>query len=220
LPALDLASLRVAPLWSSCLAMLLFTAAFGGMLFGNVLFLTTIWHAPAAVVGLWLSPGPVVVVLVSLTIAHRLVGRFGSGPVAALGATLYGVGAAIWLWRIGPHPNYLGPYLVGQLLTGTGVGLVMPSLSAVVGAVLPSVRWGTGSTMVKTARQIGTVLGTAVMILLYQPVFDLNAFRRGWVFLVCAALAAATIAGATAIWLTSDDSGQLPEQGRLRAAEP
>jgi hypothetical protein len=54
--------------------------------------------------------------------------------------------------------------------------------------------------MVNTARQIGTVLGTAVMILLYQPVIDLNAFRGGWVFLVCAALAAALIVGATAMW--------------------
>lgn len=106
------------------------------------------------------------VVLVSLTVAGRLVGRVGVGPVAALGATLYGIGAGIWLWRIGPDPDYLGAFLSGQLLTGAGVGLVLPSLSAVVGMVLPPERWGAGSAVINASRQIGTVLGTAVMIAL------------------------------------------------------
>jgi EmrB/QacA subfamily drug resistance transporter len=193
-PLLDLPSLRVPTLWLSCLAMLLFTAAFGSMLFGNVLFLTGLWHESVIVAGLSLSPGPLMVVLVSLTIGGRLVGRLGPGPVAALGALSFAIGAAVWMWRIGPRPDYAGALLPGQLFTGAGVGLVMPSLSGVVGLVLPPGRWGAGSSMINTARQIGTVLGTAVVVVIYGAAPGLDAFRHGWLFL-CSAALAASLAG-------------------------
>jgi MFS family permease len=48
-PAIDLAAIRVVPVWSSCVAMVLFAAAFGAMLLGNVIFLTTVWGDTPAV---------------------------------------------------------------------------------------------------------------------------------------------------------------------------
>jgi len=42
-PALDVAAVRVLPMWSSCLALLLFAAAFGAMLLSSVMLLTTVW---------------------------------------------------------------------------------------------------------------------------------------------------------------------------------
>lgn len=199
-PALDLAAVRVLPMWSSCLALLLFAAAFGAMLLGSVMLLTTVWGKTPAAAGWCLSPGPVVVVLVSLTVAGRLIGRFGVGTVAAIGATLYATGIVIWLLRVGPEPHYLADFLPGQLFTGAGVGLVMPSLSAVSGLVLPSHRWGAGSALTNTARQLGTVFGTAILTMIYQPGVDLAAVRRGWAFIVAAAAASALIAVALAIW--------------------
>lgn len=209
-PLLDLPSLRVPTLWLSCLAMLLFTAAFGSMLFGNVLFLTGLWHDSVIAAGLSLSPGPLMVVLVSLTIGGRLVGRLGPGPVAALGALSFAIGAAIWVWRIGPTPDYAGALLPGQLFTGAGVGLVMPSLSGVVGLVLPPSRWGAGSSMINTARQIGTVLGTAVLVVIYGATPGLGAFRHGWLFLSSAALAAALAGWAIAGRRNSADAYRPP----------
>jgi hypothetical protein len=199
-PALDLAAVRVVPMWSSCLALLLFAAAFGAMLLGSVTFLTTVWGKTPAVAGLCLSPGPAVVVIVSLTLAGRLIGRAGIGAVAATGATLYVVGIVIWLCRVGPEPDYVADFLPGQLFTGAGVGLVFPSLSAVSGLALPSHRWGAGSALTNAARQLGTVLGTAVLTMIYQPGIDLAAIRRGWGFIVVAAGAAALIAAALAVW--------------------
>lgn len=77
-PALDLAALAVGPLWTSCVALLMFTAAFGAMLLGNVLFLTDVWHLPPPqIAGLGLAPGPAAAVLISLTVASRLIRRFG-----------------------------------------------------------------------------------------------------------------------------------------------
>ncbi len=199
-PALDLAAVRVAPMWSSCLALLLFAAAFGAMLLGSVMLLTTVWGKTPAAAGLCLSPGPAVVVLVSFTVAGRLIGRAGVGAVAAIGAALYLVGIIIWLCRVGPNPNYLADFLPGQLFMGAGIGLVFPSLSAVTGLALPAPRWGAGSALTNTARQLGTVLGTAVLTMIYQPGVDLAAIRDGWAFIVIASGAAALVATALAIW--------------------
>ncbi|WAJ45373.1 MFS transporter [Mycobacterium sp. Aquia_216] len=199
-PALDLAAVRVLPMWSSCLALLLFAAAFGAMLLSSVMLLTAVWGKAPDVAGLCLSPGPVVVVIVSLTLAGRLIGRIGVGAVAATGATLYVVGIVIWLCRVGPHPDYVADFLPGQLFTGAGVGLVFPSLSAVTGLALPAHRWGAGSALINTARQLGTVLGTAVLTMIYQPGIDLSTIRRGWGFIAAAAGAAAFIGAALALW--------------------
>lgn len=188
-PLLDLPSLRVPTLWLSCLAMLLFTTGFGSMLFGNVLFLTGQWHESVIVAGLSLSPGPAMVVLVSLTVGGRLASRWGPGPLVALGALSFATGTALWAWHMGSAPDYVGDLLPGQLLTGTGVGLVLPSLSGVVGRVLPPNKWGAGSSMINTARQVGTVLGTAVVVLIYRATAGLDAFRHGWIFMACTALA-------------------------------
>jgi EmrB/QacA subfamily drug resistance transporter len=209
-PLLDLPSLRVPTLWLSCLAMLLFSAAFGSSLFGNVLFMTGLWHESVIVAGLSLSPGPLMVVLVSLTIGGRLVGRLGPGPVAALGALSFAIGVAIWVWRMGPRPDYAGAQLPGQLFTGAGVGLVMPSLSGVVGLVLPPDKWGAGSSMINTARQIGTVLGTAVLVVIYGAAPGLDTFRYGWLFLTFAALAASLAGWAIAARRHSADAYRPP----------
>lgn len=158
-PALDLAAVRILPMWSSCIALLLFSAAHSAMLLGGVMLLTTVWGMPPAVAGWCLAPGPVVVVLVSLTLAGRLIGKAGIGLVAAIGALLYVVGIVIWLCTIGTVPDYFADYLPAQVFTGAGVGLVMPSLSAVPGMALPSPRWGAGTALTNTARQLGMVLG-------------------------------------------------------------
>ncbi|KDN18144.1 hypothetical protein [Amycolatopsis rifamycinica] len=66
-----------------------------------------------------------------------------------------------------------------------------------VGTVLPPSRWGAGSSMVTTARQIGTVLGTAVLVAVFAGTPDLADFRRGW--LVILTTAAAPCAGGVLI---------------------
>jgi EmrB/QacA subfamily drug resistance transporter len=199
-PALDLVAVRLLPMWSSCLALLLFSAAHSAMLLGGVMLLTTVWGMAPAVAGLCLAPGPIVVVLVSLTLAGRMIGKAGVGLVAATGALLYVVGIVIWLCTIGTVPDYFTDYFPAQLFTGAGVGLVMPSLSAVPGMALPSPRWGAGSALTNTARQLGMVLGTTVLTMIYQPDVDLAAIRRGWGFVAASAGTAALVAAILAFW--------------------
>ncbi|MEV6828768.1 MFS transporter [Amycolatopsis sp. NPDC051102] len=187
-PVLDLPALRIPTLWLACVTTGLFAAGFAAMLFGNVLFLTSIWHDSALLAGLSLAPGPLVVVPVSI-LGGRFVHRFGPGPVVALGGVAFGAGALVWLLRMGSAPDYAAAMLPGQLLTGLGVGLILPSLSGVVGTVLPAARWGAGSSMVNTTRQIGTVLGTAVLVAVFAGPPDLADFRRGWLVVLVTAVA-------------------------------
>jgi hypothetical protein len=105
--------------------------------------------------------------------------------------------------------NHVRDFLPGQLFTGAGVGLVIPSLSAATGLALPSPRWGAGSALINTARQLGTVLGVAVLTMIYQAGVDLASIRRGWVFIATAAGAAACIAAALAVWWRS---GTTPDE--------
>jgi len=170
------------------------------MLLGGVMLLTTVWGMGPAVAGLCLAPGPVVVVLVSLTLAGRLIGKAGVGLVAAIGALLYVVGIVIWLCTIGTVPDYFTDYFPAQLFTGAGVGLVMPSLSAVPAMALPYPRWGAGSALTNTARQLGMVLGTTVLTMIYHPGVDLAAIRRGWGFVAASAGTAALVAAILAFW--------------------
>jgi hypothetical protein len=82
----------------------------------------------------------------------------------------------------------------------------MPSLSAVTEVVLPAHRWGAGSAVTNTARQLGMVLGTTALTMIYQSGVDLVAVRRGWVFVASAAGASALIAAVLAIcWKPAAD---------------
>jgi EmrB/QacA subfamily drug resistance transporter len=214
-PIIDLVAIRATPLWSSCLIQVLFATAFGAMLLGNVLFLIVVWRQTPAVAGLLLSPGAIVVVVVSATVAGRLIDRWGVGFVAASGAVLYAAGAIVWLCRVGPDPNYFADFLPGQILTGTGIGLVMPSLSSVPGRALPAHRWGAGSALINTARQLGVVLGTVIVTFVYQPVIELTAVRLGWVLITAAAVASALVAVALAVnWGSRSGDATNPALGR------
>lgn len=198
-PIVDLVAIRATPVWLSCLVQLVFAAAFGAMLLGNVLFLVLVWHKTPAAAGLLLSPGAVVVVVVSATVSARLIDRWGVGYVAAGGAILYAAGVIVWLCRVGTDPNYLADFLPGQILTGAGIGLVTPSLSSVPGRALPSHRWGAGSALINSARQLGSVFGTVVVAFVYQPVIDLSAVRLGWMLIAAAAVGSAVVAVALAV---------------------
>ena len=196
-PALDLAVLRV-PRFALATAMLLtFSCGFAGMLLINVIYLTSTrgWSAQGA--GIALAVGPLVVVIVA-----RLVGsiaaRFGVGPVATVGAAFFAGGSAWWLWRLGPTEHYVVGLLPGQLLTGLGIGLILPVLSSVIGSALPASQWGSGASLLNTARQVGSVLGIALVVtVIGADILDsaakLDSIRAGWALLAAAGVGTALI---------------------------
>ena len=143
-----------------------------------------------------MAAGPAVVVVVS-RLSGRLVARIGAGPVALLAAIVFGLGPAWWLVRLAT-PDYWTGFLPGLLLTGLGVGLMLPTLSALVGSALPAAQWGSGSSLINTARQVGSVLGVALLVTVIgtKATGGLGELplRAGWAQLVLAAAVAAVFA--------------------------
>jgi hypothetical protein len=54
--------------------------------------------------------------------------------------------------------------LPGMLMTGTGVGLTLPTLVSAAVAAVPPHRFATGSGVVTMACQVGIVLGVALLV--------------------------------------------------------
>ena len=202
-PAIDLAVVRTPVVGLAALTMVAFTTGFAGMLVVNVLYLTGTWGWSAPVAGLALAVGPAVVVGVA-RLSGRLTARFGIGPVAAVGGLFFAAGPAWWALHLGVEPDYAGTgMLPGQIATGIGVGLMLPTLSSVVGSALPAHRWGSGSSLINTARQVGSVLGVALLVSVIgtrttgRPE-ELGLVRDGWLLLTAAGVVAAVLALALA----------------------
>lgn len=144
------------------LGTLLFAAAFFSVVLGNVLFLTSIWGYSVLTAGLATLPGPAWSTVVAGP-AGRLADRFGHRAVVVPGAVVFAVGVMV-LRSAGSEPDWLGVWLPGATLTGIGIGLAFPTLGAVAVRDIPDDRFATASAVNAAFRQIGAVLGTALLI--------------------------------------------------------
>lgn len=185
-PVIDPAMLRVRSFTAANVASVFFSAGFAAFLLGNVLFMTTVWHRSVLVAGLSLAPGPATATAFAAT-SGRYINRFGQRTLSALGIALFGLGCLWWRLRIGEAPDYLDEMLPGLVITGIGVGLVLPSLASAASSSLPPARFATGSAVFTMTRQVGFVLGVSILVAVLgtpgraDPVL---AFDRGWVFMI------------------------------------
>ena len=185
------------PLFATATAAnVVFGIAFGAMLLLVTLWCQDVWGWSALRTGLGVAPGPLLVPFWAIA-AGPIARRIGPGPVAALGCAIYAGGCVFWRLNLSLAPDYPAHMLPGMLLTGTGVGLTLPTLvSAAVSAVPPN-RFATGSGIVTMARQVGIVLGVAILVTVLgaHAAGDgaLPAFQRATVVLAGAAAAAALV---------------------------
>src|SRR5947199_1241810 len=180
-------------------ASILYYAGFGAFVLNSVEFLTGVWHYSAAEAGLAIAPGPLMVLPFARLVAPRLTALLGGpGRVAVIGCFVNALAQALWLWRIQVAPSYVSHLLPAQLLGGAGVGLSIPSMLGAGSQSLTPSRFGTGSGILNTGRQVGTVLGVAGLVAILakvSPADRLAAFRGGLV-LVIAFFAAAGVVSA------------------------
>ncbi|HYW25838.1 MAG TPA: DHA2 family efflux MFS transporter permease subunit [Terriglobales bacterium] len=191
-PVLDLALFRVRSFAVANVATVLFATAFSAMLLSGVLFLTGVWHYSILQAGLAVSPGPLFAAAFAPP-AGRLADRFGHRAVLVPGALVFALGIALYLTRVTVVPDYVGTWLVAACITGMGVGLTLPTLGSSAAASLPATRFAAGSAVSNTSRQLGTVLGVSLLVVVLgsiTPGTALAAFQRGWTLML--ALAAAT----------------------------
>lgn len=193
-PVVELPILRIVPFSAATIATLLFAVAFAGMILSSSLWCQNVWGYSALKAGLALAPGPLMVPPLAAA-AGPLAKRIGNGPVAALGNLLFGVGLGYWALRLGVHDGYAAGMLPGYLIGGAGVGLSLPTLTAAGATALPPERFATGTGILTMARQIGAVLGVAVIVAIVgsprNPGAVQDAFRDGWYGIAAAAILAA-----------------------------
>jgi EmrB/QacA subfamily drug resistance transporter len=206
-PIVEPALLRVRAFAVANVATVLFAASFYAMLLGNVLFLTQVWGYGELEAGLAVTPGPIMAALFAGP-AGALADRYGQRAVAVPGALLYSAAFTWYLTHAGLHADYARELLPGMLAGGAGVGLTFPALSSAAAAALPPARFATGSAVVGMTRQIGAVLGIALLVVVLgsphrgDPV---GAFDSAWMLMLAGGLL--TAAAALAL-------------GRVRAGAP
>jgi EmrB/QacA subfamily drug resistance transporter len=164
-PVLDLSLFRSRAFAVANLATVTYSMGFFAMLLGNILFLTEVWHYPIERAGLAVTPGPLIVALVS-GFAGRSAARIGFRAVLLPGSAFFAAGLLWFALQVGPEPAYLAQWLPGTVLIGLGIGLTFPVLSAAAVASLPADRFGVGSAVNQTARQVGGSIGIGLLVVI------------------------------------------------------
>ena len=195
-PVVDPALMGISSFRRANVGTLLFAMAFFSAILGNILFLTSVWGYSVLDAGLATVPGPLMSAIVAGP-AGRLADRFGHRAVIVPGTVAYAAGLLV-LRGAGLEPDYLGTWLPGMLLAGIGIGFAFPTLgSAAVSEVEPA-RFGSASAVSSAFRQIGAVLGTAILVAIVGEPATLAAADavadEAYLFGVVAALAAGVAA--------------------------
>jgi EmrB/QacA subfamily drug resistance transporter len=173
-----------------------FSAAFGAMLLSAVLWEQGAWGWSALTAGLAIAPGPLMVPIISFSVAGRLIARVGPAVVISVGSLAFAGGVMWWALGVTVAPDYLTGVLGGMLLTGIGVGLTLPTMMATASASLPPPSFATGAAVINMIRQTGLALGVAVLVAVLgtssrHGAAGIDGFRHAWWLTAFIALAGA-----------------------------
>ena len=195
-PVIDLGLLRVRSFAVANAGVFLFALGFYALLLANILFLTSVWGWSVLHAGIAVTPGP----LMAATFAAaggRLADRYGQRVVALPGGLLFAAGCLVFATGTGATPHYASEFLPATMLTGAGVGLSFAAWGSAAVAELPPSRFATGSAISATSRQIGAVLGIAVLVAVIgtpRPEDAIATFHTAWELMAIPATAAGLIA--------------------------
>ena len=222
-PVLDLTLFSARSFSVANAATLLYAMGFFAMLLGNILFLTSVWHYSILKAGLAVTPGPLVVAAVSAP-AGRLAARIGFRPVLLVGFSVFVGGLVLYALGVGLTPDYVSEWLPATLITGLGIGLTFPVLSAAAVSSLHHQRFAVGSAVNQTARQIGGAFGVAVLVVIlgtpHSEAAALTTFRHLWLYAASMALASGLLCTLLKRRVAPADAKMVPAVTPVVAAEP
>ncbi|MCC6437383.1 MAG: DHA2 family efflux MFS transporter permease subunit [Acidimicrobiales bacterium] len=196
-PLLDLELFRAPAFRWANLATVLFAVGFNAMFLGNVLFLTQVWGYSILRAGGAIAVGPSIVA-VTAPFLGRLAGRVGQRTLLIPGGMIWAAGGLHLLVRATTQPHYLAHFLPTTCLTALGVAFILPQLSSVAVQGLPPDRFGAGSAVTQSMRNLGGTLGVSLVVAITAAAAasasddPLNAFHRVWL-LVASCGAAVTL---------------------------
>jgi MFS family permease len=194
-PIIEPAVIRHRAVALADLSSLAFFGGFGALVLGGVLLLTGLWHESVLRAGFMIAPGPLLAGLTAFP-GGLLGARFGHRVVGTIGAVLFAGAGVWWITHVGLAPDWAGAYLPGSLLSGIGVGLMLPSLGGAATAPLPPERFATGSALYVMSRQIGIALGVAGLVAILgvsTGASAVTAFHHAWIFMIACSLAAGAL---------------------------
>jgi EmrB/QacA subfamily drug resistance transporter len=163
-PLFDLRLFRRRTFAGASAAIMTVDTALMGTMFMLVIFMIAMMDFTEQKAGLTIAVVPAAV-LVLTPVAGWLTDRIGPRVPAVTGALVAAAGlvALGYLGRSDP----LGSVLWRSALVGAGIGLSLPALLAAGMSVVPGGVKGAGSGMLNTARQLGFLLGVAILVAVF-----------------------------------------------------
>jgi EmrB/QacA subfamily drug resistance transporter len=146
---------------------LLLSAAMMGAFFTIPIFLQSVLGFSAIKAGLVMAPMSVVIIFAA-PIAGVLSDRLGSKWIVAAGMFVLAFGLG-WMAGLVPGVAKISPgttslsLLVPFLLAGIGIGLAVAPVTSAVMATAPKDRVGNASGVLSTMRQVGSLMGIAIL---------------------------------------------------------
>jgi EmrB/QacA subfamily drug resistance transporter len=158
-PLLEVRFFASAPFAGASAIAVCLSAALGGFLLMNTLYLQDVRGLPALHAGLCMLP-TAAMMIVFAPVSGYLTGRFGARPAMCAGG-LAVMASGLMLTGLAPGtplPCLLGAYAV----FGLGFALVSPPIASTAVSGMPPAQAGVASAVATTSRQVGLTLGVAV----------------------------------------------------------
>ena len=213
-PVVELSLFRVRSFAAANAGVFLFSLGFYAVLLCNVLFLTQVWEWSTLRAGLAITPAPLTAAVFA-AVSGRLADRHGQRVIAIPGGLSFAAGCLLLASLTGAEPAYVSEFLPATLLTGAGVGMSFAAFGSAAVAELPAARFATGSAVSACSRQLGAVLGIAVLVAVLgtpAPQEALATFHDAWRLMAVPAVAAA-LAGVALGRVYAREEGGAPVAG-------
>jgi EmrB/QacA subfamily drug resistance transporter len=194
-PVLDLALFESRSFTIANASALVFMAAFAAYSLNNVLFLRQAWGYSVLTAGL-LTALPPVTVAVLAPFTGRLAARIGFRPLLIVGPLIVAFATLGYSQLIGIDREPLRFVLIGEVVA-IGIACFIPVNSAAAVAELPPLRLSIGGAVNNTFRQVGAVIGVALLVAILGSPTSIpelvDAHENGWLMISILSLLTAVI---------------------------
>ncbi|MCP4959806.1 MAG: DHA2 family efflux MFS transporter permease subunit [Actinomycetia bacterium] len=181
-PLLDFDLLKIPSFRSVTVASALLSTSTSATWFLYPLFLSDVWDYSNLQIGLAMTPGPLVLVLLA-PMAGRLVDKHGYRELLIFGGALASIGTAWMAWRLRPDEIYIRAFFPGTISIGVGMAFMLGPANAAALHDVPEEQLGAANAAFNTARSACSAFGVAITtaIIGNAVVGDrIQQFRIGW----------------------------------------
>jgi predicted MFS family arabinose efflux permease len=194
-PLLEVRFFKSAPFAGASAIAVLLSAALGGFLFMNTLYLQDVRGLSPVQAGLCMLP-TAAMMIVFAPLSGRLVGRVGARPSMVAGGVAV-LASGLMLTGLAPETSI--PFLLGAYAVfGFGFALVSPPIATTAVSGMPPAQAGVAAAVATTSRQVGLTLGVAVFGAVARGGGEIGrgfaqATRPGWWVVAALGLAVAAL---------------------------